>query len=192
MSITEFGVALGIYSPAFVETDRYIDSLSHGTTSRARQFWKSHAKVDSRNNYQPTKSKSTSLTSPMLRVLHRLIAHTICGRRESTGVVTVRDIFYLSCLWSQLDCNLGYGFATYFDAMSNKSRGALCGGSYVTRLVQNLGVFRTLTGLTRCGHMLEIAMDTYRLRHLVEKRGDVYVLRGDDAPAEGRARAEIA
>ena len=101
MSISEFGVALGLYSPTFVETDRYADSLSHGTSTRARQFWRSHARVGTRDNYQPTKSKSTSLTSPMLRVLHRYIMHTICGRRESTGVVTVRDIFYLSCLWSQ-------------------------------------------------------------------------------------------
>ena len=30
-------------------------------------------------------------------------------------------------------------------------------------------------------------MDTYRLMHLVEKRGDEYVLRDGDAPAEGRA-----
>ena len=71
--------------------------------------------------------------------------------------------------------------------MSNKSRGALCGGSYVIRLAQNLGVFTALTGLTRCGHMLEIAMDTYLLMHLVEKRGDEYVLRDGVAPAEGRA-----
>ena len=98
MSITEFGVALGLYSPIFVETNRYVDSLSHGTSTHARQFWKSHARVGTRDSYQPTKSKSTSLTSPMLGVLHRLIAHTICGRRESTGVVMVRDIFYLSCL----------------------------------------------------------------------------------------------
>ena len=54
--------------------------------------------------------------------------------------------------------------------MSNKSRGALCGGSYVTRLAQNLGVFTDLTGLIRCGYMLTIAMDTFRLMHLVEKK----------------------
>ena len=71
--------------------------------------------------------------------------------------------------------------------MSNKSRVALCGGSYVTRLAQNLGVFTDLTGLTRSGHMLEIAMDTFRLMHLVEKRRDDYVLLEGDASVGGRA-----
>ena len=84
-------------------------------------------------------------------------------------------------------CNLAYGFMTYFDTMSNKFRGALCGGSYVTRLAQNLGVFTDLTGLTHSGHMLEIAMDTFRLMHLVEKRGDDYVLLEGDAPIGGGA-----
>ena len=89
MSISEFRVALGLYSPTYVETDRYLDSHSLGSNSRAHQFWRSHARVGSRDNYQPTKSKSTNLTSPILRVLHRFIAHTICGRRKSTGVVTM-------------------------------------------------------------------------------------------------------
>ena len=83
--------------------------------------------------------------------------------------MTVRDIFYLSCLWSQQDCNLGYSFVTYFDIMSNKSRGALCGGSYVMRLAKNLGVFEDLTGLTRSGYMIALAMDTFQSMHLVEK-----------------------
>ena len=73
--------------------------------------------------------------------------------------------------------------------MSNKSRGALCGGSYVTRLAKNLGVFDDLTGMTRCGYMLAIAMDTFRLMHLVEKRGDDYVLIEGDAPAVGGVAA---
>ena len=33
------------------------------------------------------------------------------------------------------------------EVMSRKKKGALCGGSYVTRLAKNLGVFDTLTNL---------------------------------------------
>ena len=75
--------------------------------------------------------------------------------------MTIRDIFYLSYLWSLQECNLIYGFVTYFYTMSNKSRGALCGGSYVTRLAKNLGVFSALMGLTRSGHMFALDMDSF-------------------------------
>ena len=83
---------------------------------------------------------------------------------------------YLSCLKSWTACNLGYSLATYFDTMSNKSRGVLYGGCYITRLAKNLGVFNALTGLTRGSLTIELAMDTFRLMRLVEKRGDRYVL----------------
>ena len=62
--------------------------------------------------------------------------------------MTVWDYFYLHILVRKETCNLAYGFVTYFDTMSNKSRGALCGGNYVTRLVKNLKIFYALTGLT--------------------------------------------
>ena len=80
---------------------------------------------------------------------------------------------------------------TYFDTMLNKSRGALYGGSYVTRLAQKLGVFDALHDLTKRCHMIALDMDTFHSMHLVEKRGDVYVLidgalpvsdEGPDAP----------
>ena len=69
--------------------------------------------------------------------------------------------------------------------MSNKSRGALCGGCYITRLVKNLGVFNALTGLHGSCHTIELAMDTFRSMHLVEKRGDTYVLIDGIPPSEG-------
>src|SRR5262249_58229100 len=38
--------------------------------------------------------------------------------------------------------NLADLFLTYFDQMSRKRRGALCGGTYITRLAWRLDVFR--------------------------------------------------
>ena len=81
-------------------------------------------------------------------------------------------LFFLDNLISQRIYNLAYGFAAYFDTMSNKSKGALCEGSYVTRLAKNLSVFNTLTGLTRSYSMIALNMDTFHSMHLVEKRGD--------------------
>ena len=82
--------------------------MSHGSGSHAQEFWCSHAPPKFWDSYELTRSKSTYFTSPVLHVFHRIIAHMICGHRESTGVVRVRDIFYFSCLVSLTSCNLAY------------------------------------------------------------------------------------
>src|SRR5262249_8312467 len=82
--------------------------------------------------YEPTMSKSTFLRSPALRYLHRFIVYSISGRREST--------------WSMTEgrpSNLAYLFLTYMEQMSHKRRGALCGGTYITKLAWRLDIFRT-------------------------------------------------
>ena len=43
-SISEFGVALGLYRETFVGIELYQNSLSHDSSSRARAFWHAHAK----------------------------------------------------------------------------------------------------------------------------------------------------
>src|SRR5262249_32804447 len=63
------------------------------------------------------------------------------GRRESIGVVTHRDLF---CLWSLTEgrpSNLAYLFLTHMEQMSRKNRGAICGGTYITRLAWRLDIF---------------------------------------------------
>ena len=182
-SISAFGVQLGLYSPTFVTTDEYRQSLldfPDRTTGEA--FWIAHSRPG-HTHYEPTRSKSTGLVSPVLRILHRIIAHSICGRRESTGVVTRRDLFYLYCLETRQPCNLAYGMAHYFDLMGGKSRGALCGGHYITRLARRLDVFGALSGLSQGIHLSVIDLDALRSMRVVEKRGDAYFLL--DVPPPG-------
>ena len=61
--------------------------------------------------YRPHVSKSTKLRSLIHHILHRAIAHTICGRSQSTGVVTVRDLFFLYCFIRPATCNVAYYLA---------------------------------------------------------------------------------
>ncbi|PPR97091.1 hypothetical protein GOBAR_AA23574 [Gossypium barbadense] len=48
--------------------------------------------------YDPSHSKALALP-PSLRYLHAILAHTLTGRRESTGVVTTHDAYFL---WSMV------------------------------------------------------------------------------------------
>ena len=70
--------------------------------------------------------------------------------------------------------------AYYFDLMSGKSRGALCGGHYITRLAHRLEIYSGLTGLSRGIHITIINSEALRSMRVVEKRGDHYFL--IDAP----------
>ena len=76
---------------------------------------------------------------------------------------------------------LRYGSLLRLDG--GKSRGALYGGHYITRLAHRLKVFGALTGLSRGIHLSVIDLDALLSMRVVEKRGDHYFL--IDAPPVG-------
>ena len=99
-------------------------------------FWSTIADEE----YRPHVSKSTKLRSPIHRILHRAIAHTICGRSQSTGVVTVRDLFFLYCFIRPATCNVAYCLAQFLSqSMGRTQQGYICGGLYVTALARFYG-----------------------------------------------------
>ena len=75
------------------------------------------------------------------------------------GVVTLCDLFCLWCMATKQPCNLLMMFAVYFSSMSQKSRGALYGGSYITRLARYLHVLDTPSRLTQVGNMLPLDLE---------------------------------
>ena len=80
--------------------------------------------------------------------------------------------------------HLGYGFALYMDSMALKKKGALCGGPYVTRLAQGLGIFSSLRGLKKAPPMLPLDIRIMRSMGLVTKHNGHYVLIGQPPPAD--------
>ena len=134
--------------------------------------------MTSRISYDPRVTKGSAIRDPVLRYLHRLITATISGRRESTGVVTQRDLFYLHCFRTRRIPHLGYGFALYMDTMAKKKKGALCGAPYITRLARGLGVFNSLRGLIKAPPMMLFDMRIIRSLGFVTKRDGQYVIAG--------------
>ena len=120
--------------------------------------------------------------------MHKLLVHTISGRRESTGVVSRRDLFYIYSMREKVAIHLGHAWAWYLDSQASRPRaGAVCCGPYITRLARNLGLFNRLPPLTIASQMTPIDMDTLRAMGMVEKRpgpnGPTYVLTGTPPPA---------
>src|SRR5262249_55873905 len=175
-SVSDVVVACGFYTDDEIEPPEYAESLiTLPDTVDPRAVWTSL--TINAPPYEPTVSKSTYLRSPALRYLHRFSVYSISGWRESTGVVTHRDLF---CLWSLTEgraSNLAYLFLTHMEQMSHKKRGAICGGTYITRLAWRLDIFRPdpqvpatclqlpidMTIMTRMGLVQRVAGGEYAL-----------------------------
>ncbi|KAK5839140.1 hypothetical protein PVK06_007905 [Gossypium arboreum] len=107
MSVPEFGVAQGLYTNEFMEEED-MNALPHNIHISPFSCWKALAPLSS--TYDPSRSKASAL-APSLRYLHAILAHTLTGRIESTGVVNSHDAYYLWCMANAHVTDLAYFIA---------------------------------------------------------------------------------
>ena len=70
-----------------------------------------------------------------MRYLHDIFAHTIIGRRESTGVVNTHDAYFLWCMSHRHVIDLAYFITLAIQHQTERHRkGVISIGPYVTRL----------------------------------------------------------
>ncbi|PPR85348.1 hypothetical protein GOBAR_AA35343 [Gossypium barbadense] len=140
MSVPEFGAALDIYTDEFIGADNFLQLHRHIHYSPLC-CWTNL--TTSQIRYDASHLKATSL-SPTLRYIHVLLAHTLTGNRERTGVVSTTDTY---CLWSMATghiCDLAYFIALAFRHQTDRHRkGPIYLGPYVTRLARHFGLFNT-------------------------------------------------
>ncbi|PPR96003.1 hypothetical protein GOBAR_AA24664 [Gossypium barbadense] len=94
LSVPEFGVALSLYTKEFREENE-LHALSHHIHFSHSKCWQTLA--PSTASYNSSRSKA-SVLPPSLRYLHAILAHTIIGRRKSTGIVNTHDVYFLWCM----------------------------------------------------------------------------------------------
>ncbi|GJU94034.1 hypothetical protein Tco_1318790 [Tanacetum coccineum] len=83
----------------------------------------------------------TLIRDPMLRLCHRMMAHSIAGRSQAPEKVTVTDLFYLRGL-DVGSVNIPYLLARYLSrfAAGRTSRAHISGGQFVARLAKHFGL----------------------------------------------------
>ncbi|PPS09837.1 hypothetical protein GOBAR_AA10809 [Gossypium barbadense] len=94
LSVPEFSTALGLYTEEFMEKND-LDTLNHHIHHFHSRCW--DVLVPGGATYNPSHSKALALP-PSLRYLHAILAHTITGRPESTGVINTHDAYFLWCM----------------------------------------------------------------------------------------------
>ncbi|GKE70819.1 hypothetical protein Tco_1528891, partial [Tanacetum coccineum] len=107
---------------------------------------------------------------PILRLCHRMMAHSIAGRSQAPKKVTVTDLFYLRGL-DVGSVNIPYLLARYLRrfAAGKKSGAHISGGQFVARLAEHFELLtaKILRGLTVIAPELQI-IDMAELPHVVE------------------------
>ena len=85
MSYTQFSIYMGLYAEEFVYTPEYSQLATRfPRDSPPLRYWR---QISREHAYDPSRSKGSTLHSPALRVVHRLLAQTVNARRDSPGVV---------------------------------------------------------------------------------------------------------
>ncbi|PPR92596.1 hypothetical protein GOBAR_AA28075 [Gossypium barbadense] len=72
-----------------------LDTLNRHIHRSPSRCWE--ALVPGGATYSPSRSKASALP-PSLRYLHAILAHTITGRQENTGIVNTHDAYFLRCM----------------------------------------------------------------------------------------------
>ncbi|KAK1429674.1 hypothetical protein QVD17_11888 [Tagetes erecta] len=149
ISVAQLGVKMGFYTDSESKRAPFLQSLTSVNKDILATFWRDIGEGD----HNPKTSTSTHLKDPLHRYLHRALAHTICGRKSSTSVVTHKDLFFLYCIIRKEHCNLAYALAQFFSTCSGKkAMSSICGGSFITQLALSFNfmtreVFAGLTSL---------------------------------------------
>ncbi|XP_076921836.1 uncharacterized protein LOC143583409 [Bidens hawaiensis] len=96
LSMEEFAVMLGLYTPAEVRLPLYTNSIHHLPSDYLRVWW--GAISDKPFGKKATKARVSDIRDPLHRYLHRLIAKSVTGRKEGTEHCNLRDLFFVWCL----------------------------------------------------------------------------------------------
>ncbi|PPR86622.1 hypothetical protein GOBAR_AA34069 [Gossypium barbadense] len=175
LSIPEFGATLGLYTKEFKEENElhYLIRHIHFSPSKC---W--HTLAPSTASYNPSRSKA-SVLPPCLRYLHAILAHTITGRRESTGIVNTHDVYFLWCMSQGHVINLAYFIALAIQHQKERHRkGFISIGPYVTRLPRHFGLLNTAaqeSSLTLIGQMSPQGISSMFSMRMIERHRGTYL-----------------
>ena len=93
LSLAAFNVALGFETEETVHSDEYRTALRDVPEDfHDGAFWH---QITGGRRYEPKVAKSSAILDPALRILHRWLAMSIYGRKDSTGNVSRHHLFIL-------------------------------------------------------------------------------------------------
>ncbi|GKC25592.1 hypothetical protein Tco_1027742 [Tanacetum coccineum] len=140
-----------------------------------RDYWRS---ISTDGDLLGPSPSYTLIRDPVLRICHRMMAHSIAGRIQAPKKVTVTNLFYLRRM-DVGSINIPYLLARYLRrlAAGRKNGALISGGQFVARLAKHFGLLteERLQGLTVTAPALPI-IDMGKLvrLHICEEIDDTW------------------
>ncbi|KAK5824948.1 hypothetical protein PVK06_019743 [Gossypium arboreum] len=170
LSVPEFSTALGLYTEEFKE-ENDLHALNRHIHRSPSRCW--DALVPCGATYNSNRSKALALP-PSLRYLHGILAHTITGRRQSTGVANTHDAYFLWCMLHGHVIDLAYFIALVVQHQTEWHRkGVISIGPYLTRLARHFRLLTTAaqeSSVTITGQMSPQGISSMLNMRMIEKR----------------------
>ena len=181
MTMGHFAVYMDIYSEEFLTTPEYSQlarDFSRGFDTR--HYWST---LTNRRDYNPSKSKGSQLLSSALRYIHKLLASTLHARKETPGVVGVKDLLCLYSMRERYPIHLGYHLAEFiWEQGTRTKKAAIYAGHYITHLVTEISLFDRFPQMLIMKEIEPLDMVVLSHMRMVERRhgpqGSYYVLKG--------------
>ncbi|GKB02727.1 hypothetical protein Tco_0830816 [Tanacetum coccineum] len=128
----QFILALGLH------TEEEMESLSFARKEDLHDYWRD---ISTDGDFLGPPPPYTLIRDPVLRLCHRMMAHSIAGRSQAPEKVIVTDLFYLRGL-DVGSVNIPYLLARYLRrfAVGRKSGAHIFGGKFVARLAEHFGL----------------------------------------------------
>ncbi|GJV82763.1 hypothetical protein Tco_1522661 [Tanacetum coccineum] len=153
MSWRQFIVALGLHTGEEMESLGFARYWSESERmipwkGDLRDYWRS---ISTNGDFLGPLPSYTLIRDTVLRLFHRMMAHSIAGRSQAPEKVTVTDLFYLRGL-NVGSVNIPYLLAKYLKrfAAGRKSEALISSRKFVSRLAEHFGLLteERLQGLT--------------------------------------------
>ncbi|KAL6534869.1 hypothetical protein OROGR_013544 [Orobanche gracilis] len=113
----------------------------HVNRYKCENYWRSMVEFPGSGPryYVPKAAKGSSLRNPVLRYLHKVIANTIYGRKE-TGPITLRELYILTHMLDGTVPATGAMLAEHFDDVATKPKGEIWVGGLITPIALHFGI----------------------------------------------------
>ncbi|GKF08438.1 hypothetical protein Tco_0042662, partial [Tanacetum coccineum] len=141
LSTLRFGeVLLDFDAPGTIQYWSESERMIHGKED-LHDYWRD---ISTDGDFLGPPPPYTLIRDPVLRLCHRMMAHSIAGRSQAPEKVIVIDLFYLRGL-DIGSVNIPYLLALYLRrfAARRKSMAHISGGQFVGRLAQHFGLLTT-------------------------------------------------
>ncbi|KAJ0985422.1 hypothetical protein J5N97_003778 [Dioscorea zingiberensis] len=181
MSYTRFAMLMGFYDRKALHTRELRELLT---------TFPDHIIMAARNWVQlggcHENHKASLMFNPVHRFIHALVSRSISGRDDSTGVVTVTDLFILYSILERVPIHLGYVFVDYLVHQGTHTRlRTITAGPYITCLIIGMGLEEKTEDMERLQLLAALGMSTLCQMGRVRHAGGRYRLVGQSVDSSG-------